>query len=93
MAPINTEPECWNCRHFRREAQRKACGLHRVILPTNKGPHLICTAWEHAADAAHVVTWWRRRHLRDDAMLYRYILYSSELPQPLARFSALERAS
>lgn len=93
MAPINTEPECWNCRHFVRGEARKLCTLHQVILPTEKGPHLICTAWAHGADAARAITWWRRRHLRDDATLYRYVLYSNEPPQPLARFSSLPRAS
>ena len=93
MAPINSEPECWNCRHFLRGEKHKTCALHSVILPTEKGPHLICTAWEHASDAAHAVTWWRRRYLTDNGMLYRYVLYSSEAPLPLSPFRKLERAS
>lgn len=92
MAPLNTEPECWNCRHFRRGDARKTCALHRVVLPTDKGPHLICSAWTHAADGKHGVTWWHRKYLVDDAMLYRYPLYSRERPRPLAPFRTLEAA-
>jgi hypothetical protein len=90
---MNSEPECWNCRHFVRGEHDNICTVHSVILPTKKGPHLICTAWEHTSDAAHAITWWRRRYLRDDTILYRYVIYSSEIPQPLARFCTLERAS
>lgn len=94
MSPVNSEPECWNCRHFRRGDARKVCALHRVVLPTDKGPHLICSRWSHAADwTQHTVAWWHRSYLRDAGMLYRYQLYSSEPPRPLAAFRALTPAS
>lgn len=93
MAALNTEPECWNCRHFQRGATHNSCILHRVILPTDKGPHLICSHWAHAADWRHTVTWWHKRHLIDSGMLYRYQLYSQEPPRPLAAFRELEAAS
>ncbi len=91
MAPINSEPECWSCRHFERGEQKKTCTLRGVILPTDKGPHIICTRWEHASDASHAIAWWRRKYLTDDGMLYRYVIYSQERPRPLAPFKTLAR--
>jgi hypothetical protein len=90
MAPINSEPECWSCRHFERGLENKRCTLHGVVLPTDKGPHIICTRWEHQSDADHAITWWRRKYLTDDTVLYRYMIYSKEVPRPLARFSTLD---
>ena len=92
MAPVNTEPECWNCRHFVR-GDKKICSLHQVILPVENGPHLICMRWEHESDPAHAITWWRRKFLTDNGMLYRYLLFSSESPLPLAPFRKLEPVS
>lgn len=93
MVPLNTEPECWNCRHFLRGEDQKICTLHHVILPTDKGPHLICSHWAHAADWKHAVMWWHRKYLTDDGVLYRYQLYSPEPPRPLAAFKKLEASS
>jgi hypothetical protein len=93
MAPVNSEPECWNCRHFLRGDKHKSCVRHGVLLPMDLGPHLICTAWELESDATGTVAWWRRRYLTDNDTLYRYVIYSAEAPLPLTPFKKLERAS
>jgi len=90
MAPVNHEPECWNCRHFRNEAERKVCLLHGVVLPMERGPHLVCTRWSHREGGR--VLWWRWRDLRYDSLLYRYLPFGAEPPRPVAPFRALPPA-
>lgn len=86
---LNPEPECWNCSHFVRDDGRKWCRLHRVVLPMERGPHLVCTRWAHEADGRGAVIWWHRRHLRYDSLLYRYLPFGAEPPRPVAPFRAL----
>jgi hypothetical protein len=90
---VNPEPECWNCRHFLDEGLRKVCRLHEVVLPMERGPHLICSRWQHRADSQRSVVWWHRRFLRYDSLLYRYSPFGAEPPRPAAPFRALPPAS
>lgn len=90
---LNPEPECWNCRHFRTDARRRICALHQVVLPMERGPHLVCTRWQHPGDGRGAVVWWRRRYLRYDSLLYRYAPFGAEIPRPVAPFRALPMAS
>ena len=87
------EAECWSCLHFASIGSKKCCSLHKVILPTELGPYLICQAWKDEAHASSELTLWRQEYLQltDKTMLYKYDIYTLEPSIPVAAFADLEK--
>lgn len=88
------EAECWNCLHFASVGSKKCCFLHKVALPTELGPYLICQDFqeENIPDSSNL-TRWKQEYLQltDKTMLYKYDIYTYGPAIPVVAFPDLEK--